>query len=234
MKKAQLSGVHETAKLILKVADYSSRFDKILKAIPTQNMIDQNFVPRLMESINELHSMTKYDQDGRHNLHDVQRLKGELLQIIAQKVSEQLVNSCYEHITFFLTCKAKSQLASTVGQAVDRVMSRAHTDRFFNDQRKKHNKKSASHKQVELQSAENTTELVQYAEDMSKDDRSATALDMYVLTKSNLLRGKGIQLSVVDENGKTLTEERYPGANKSAGDIKLILTKSTTGQPSPQ
>ncbi|KAM9440454.1 uncharacterized protein Hap1MRO34_025693 [Clarias gariepinus] len=234
MKKAQLSGVHETAKLILKVADYSSRFDKILKAIPTQNMIDQNFVPLLMESINELHSMTKYDQDGRHNLHDVQRLKGELLQIIAQKVSEQLVNSCYEHINFFLTCKVKSQLASTVGQAVDRVMSRAHTDRFFNDQRKKHNKKSASHKQVELQSAENTTELVQYAEDMSKDDRPATALDMYVLTKSNLLRGKGIQLSVVDENGKTLTEERYPGANKSAGDIKLILTKSTTGQPSPQ
>ncbi|KAF5880029.1 Protein translocase subunit SecA [Clarias magur] len=97
-------------------------------------------------------------------------------------------------------------------------------------ERQKHNKKSASHKQVESRSAENTAELVQYAEDMNKADRPATTLDVYVLTKSKLLHGKGIQLSVVDENGKLLTKEHYPGAKKSAGDIKLILTKSTTGQ----
>lgn len=60
---------------------------------------------------------------------------------------------------------------------------------------------------------------------MSKVDQPASALDVYVLTKSNLLKGNGVHITVVDENGKQLTEERYPGINKSAGDIKLRLTK---------
>lgn len=75
-------------------------------------------------------------------------------------------------------------------------------------------------------SDEDKTKLMQYTEDMCKTDHPVTALDVYVLTKSNLLDGKGIQLTVVDENGKQLTEERYPGTTRSAGDIKLRLTKS--------
>ncbi|XP_060768159.1 uncharacterized protein LOC132875403 [Neoarius graeffei] len=112
-------------------------------------------------------------------------------------------------------------------------MHRQKTQRFFDDQRQKH-KKSASHKKVEQLSDEDKTKLIQYTEDMSKDGQPVTALDVYVLTKSNLLHGKGIQLTVVDENGKQLTEERYPGTNKSAGDIKLRLTKSAKSLHLPQ
>ncbi|XP_051987382.1 uncharacterized protein LOC127647274 [Xyrauchen texanus] len=227
MNKAKLSGVLETAKLILKVAEYSTNLVQILGTVPTKEIIDKKFVPELQESISELQKdMIKYDQDGRHNLHDVQRLKGELLQIIAQEVSKQFISSCSEHITSLMTSTFKSQLSSAAGQAVDRIMDRHKTQHFFDDQRKKHNKKSASHKEVEQLSDEDKTKLIQYTEDMSKADQPTTALDMYVLTKSNLLNGKGIQLAVVDENGKQLTEECYPGTNKTAGDIKLKLTKS--------
>ncbi|XP_034158338.2 uncharacterized protein LOC113528924 [Pangasianodon hypophthalmus] len=227
MNKAKLSGVLETAKLALKVADYTTKFVQILGAVPTKEIIDQKFVPGLLKSISELQKdMTKYDQDGRHNLYDVQRLKGELLQIVAQKVSEQFIKSCSEHITSLMTRTFKSQLTNAAGKAVDRIMHRHKTQSFFDDQRQKHNKKSASHKEVDQLSDEDKTKLMQYTEDMSKADHPATALDVYVLTKSNLLDGKGIQLTVVDENGKQLTEERYPGTNKSAGDIKLKLTKS--------
>lgn len=141
-------------------------------------------------------------------------------------VSEQFVSSYSEHITSLLTSTFKSQVSSAAGQAVDHIMHRQKTQCFFDDQRQKHNKKSASHKKVEQLSDEDKTKLMQYTEDMSKDDQPATALDVYVLTKNNLLCGKGIHLTVVDENGKQLTEERYSGTNKSAGDIKLRLTKS--------
>ncbi|XP_042578791.1 uncharacterized protein LOC109112188 [Cyprinus carpio] len=184
MNKAKLSGVYEMAKLALKVAEYSADLGQILGAIPTEEIIQQKFVPELLESISELQNeMTKYDQDGRHNLHDVQRLKGELLQTIAQKVSDQFISSCSEHITPLMTSTCKSHLNSVVGKAVHDVMRRHKTQRFFDDQREKHNKRSASHKEVEQLSDEDKTELKQYTEDMCKADQPTTALDVYVLTK---------------------------------------------------
>ncbi|XP_058628479.1 uncharacterized protein LOC131538586 isoform X2 [Onychostoma macrolepis] len=225
--KAKLSGVYDMAKQALKVAEYSASLVQILSAIPTEEIIQQKFVPELLESISELQKeMTKYDQDGRHHLHDVQRLKGELLQTITQNVSEQFISSCSEHMSSLMTSTFKSQLNSAAGQAVDHVIRRHKTQRFFDDQKEKHNKRSASHKEVEQLSDEDKTKLMQYTEDMCNADQPTTALDVYVLTKSNLLDGKGIKLSVVDENGKQLTVEHYPGTTKSAGDIKLKLTKS--------
>ncbi|XP_026096977.1 uncharacterized protein LOC113068410 [Carassius auratus] len=227
MNKAKLSGVYEMAKLVLKVAEYSADFTQILVAIPTEEIIQQKFVPELLENISELQNeTTKYDQDGRHNLHDVLCLKGELLQTITQKVSEQFISSCSEHINSLKNRIFKSHLNSAAGKALDHVMHRHKTQRFFDDQREKHNKRSASHKEVEQLSDEDKTELKQYTEDMCKADQPTTALDVYVLTKSNLLGGKGIELIVIDENGTQLTVERFPGTNKSAGDIKLTLTKS--------
>ncbi|KAJ7987017.1 hypothetical protein DPEC_G00334400 [Dallia pectoralis] len=56
----------------------------------------------------------------------------------------------------------------------------------------------------------------------------ASVLDIYVLTNSDLLQGKGIRLTVVDQQGKTLSEETYPGTNSFAGQITLRLTKEKT------
>ncbi|KAI7793682.1 hypothetical protein IRJ41_025213, partial [Triplophysa rosa] len=231
MEKAKLSGVLETAKLLLRVTESSTRLCQILGAIPTKEIIDQKFVPQLMQSINELQTeMTKYDHDGRHNLNDVKRLKGELLQEIAQKVSEQFIKSCCEHMTSLMTCTFKNELNIAAGKAVEKIMRRNKTQRFFDDQREKHNNSSASHKEVQQLSDEDKTKLKQYTEDMCKADQPTTALDVYVLTKSKLLDGKGIHITIVDENGKQLTEERHPGTNKSAGDLKLRLTKSAKDQ----
>ncbi|XP_056593358.1 uncharacterized protein LOC130412201 [Triplophysa dalaica] len=231
MEKAKLSGVLEAAKVVLKVAEYSTRLCQILDTIQTKELIDEKFVPELLESINELQTeFSKYDQDGRHNLIDVQRLKAELLQEIAHKVSEKFISSCSEQMTSLMTCTFKTELNIAAGKAVDKVMRRNKTQRFFDDQREKHNNRSASHKEVQQLSDEDKTKLKQYTEDICKADQPATALDVYVLTKSNLLDGKGIHITVVDENGKQLTEEHHLGTNKSAGDIKLRLTKSAKDQ----
>ncbi|KAI2646854.1 Nuclear migration and anchoring protein unc-84 [Labeo rohita] len=132
MEKAKLSGVLETAMLALKVAEYSVVLSPILDAVPTEEIIKQKFVPELLESISELQKgMTKYDQDGRHHLQDVQRLKGELLQIITENVSEQFISSCSEHVTSLMTSIFKSQLSSAAGQVVGQVMCRHKTERVF-------------------------------------------------------------------------------------------------------
>ncbi|KAL0194979.1 hypothetical protein M9458_008551, partial [Cirrhinus mrigala] len=227
MKKAKLSGVYKKAKEALKVAEYSATLTEILVTIPTKKIIDEKFVPELLESISELQKeMTKYDQDGRHQLPDVQRLKEEILQTIAQNVSEEFISSFSKHITSIMKNKFKSNLSSSARKAVDNIRRRHKIERFFDDQREKHNKRSASHQEVEQLSDEDKTKLMQYTDDMCKDNQPTTALDVYVLTKSNLLSGRGIELNVIDENGKQLTVERYSGTNKLAGDIKLRLTKA--------
>lgn len=235
MGKSNLSGVFKAVEVAAKVAEYTTDLVQILGTVPTKEIIDQKFVPEFLKSIYELQEdMRKYDQDGRHKLSDVQRLKAELLQTIAQNVSEQFIDSCSEHITSLMTKTFQHQLTSAVGQTVDRVTRRHKTERFFDDQRQIHNKKSASHEEVEQMPYEEKTKLMQYTEEMSKVNQPATFLDVYVLTKSSLLDGKGIHLTVIDENGKRLTEEHYPGTDKSAGDIKLRLTKSPEALHSSQ
>ncbi|KAL7875434.1 hypothetical protein AOLI_G00103970 [Acnodon oligacanthus] len=54
----------------------------------------------------------------------------------------------------------------------------------------------------------------------------AAALELHVLTKSNLLEGKGIRVTVVDSKGKLLSEETYPGTDPAAGNIRVLLTKT--------
>ncbi|KAA0703640.1 hypothetical protein E1301_Tti015514 [Triplophysa tibetana] len=235
INEVKQSGLLTAAKVALKAAEFSTRLTEILSAIPTKNIIDQKFVPPLLEGINELlKEMTKQDQDGRHDLDDVKRLKRELLHEIAQNVSEQFISSCSEHIRSILITGFKSQFNSATSQVLDKVMSRNKTQRFFEDQRERYNNKSASHKEVQQLSEENKTKLKQYTEDLCKDDQPTTSLDVYVLTKSNLLNGKGICLTIVDQKGKQLTVERQMGTNKSAGEIKLRLTKSVKVQHSLQ
>ncbi|KAI4893737.1 hypothetical protein NFI96_026669, partial [Prochilodus magdalenae] len=226
MNKAKCSGVLTGAKLLTKVADCSAHLIEMLNAIPTKKIIDSKFVPELLNSISELQQdMEKYDQDGRHNLKDVQRLKEDILCMIAHCVAEAFIKACAGHITSCITKTFKSELNGATGKVLGNLMGRHKTQQFFDDQRHKHNMKSASHNSVKSLSEEDKRELMQYTEDIGKADHPAAALDIYVLTKSDLLHGKGIRITVVDEHGKRLSDEHYTGTDESAGDITLRLTK---------
>ncbi|KAI4890633.1 hypothetical protein NFI96_016962, partial [Prochilodus magdalenae] len=226
MNKAQCSGVVAVSDLVLKVAESTTRFIEMLNAIPTKEIIDNKFVPELLNSISELQqAMEEYDQDGRHNLQDVQRLKKHILCVIAHCVAEAFIKACSGHITSCITNTFKKKLNSATGRVLGNLMSRHKTQQFFDDQKLKHNMKSASHNSVKSFSEEDKMKLMQYTEDISKADHPAGALDIYVLTKSDLLHGKGIRMAILDEHKNKLSEEHYTGTDESAGDITLRLMK---------
>ncbi|XP_076836233.1 uncharacterized protein LOC143481929 isoform X2 [Brachyhypopomus gauderio] len=224
LDKVRLSGVAKGVKWCLQGSDYYTYFIELLNNIPTKEIIDSKVIPELLKSINELQG-EKYDQDGRHELQDVQRLKTELLHVVAQDVADQFLKVCSEHMTKLMTKTFTRELNKRAGNIVDNILQKHKTQQFFYDQRHKHNMKSASHSTKTILSEDEQKELLQYAEDISKFDHPASAVDIYVLTKSDLINGKGIRLSVVDQHGNQLSEEFYPGTNKSAGDISLRLTK---------
>ncbi|XP_030639970.1 uncharacterized protein LOC115820499 [Chanos chanos] len=226
MEQARLPGVTKRLVKLLEAADYTSRFVECLSSVPTKKIIDETLVPKLLEKINEVQlEMGESSQDERRNLPDVKRLKDDLLCNIAEKVSQAFIESCSGHITNIMTKSFKRKLNKATGKAVGNVLGKYKTQSFFDDQRHKHNMKSASHKKDKTLSESEEKELKSYLEDISNVNHAATAFDIYVLTKSDLIQGKGIRLIVCDKHGRRLSEECYPGMDNSAGEITLRLTK---------
>ncbi|XP_064798343.1 uncharacterized protein LOC135517719 isoform X2 [Oncorhynchus masou masou] len=223
------SGTHFIAKgvkMSVEIAKHTTTLVKMIQSIPTEHVINDIFVLDLKKEIEEQQrNVEQYDQDGRHDLPDVIRLKDELLSSISESVSEAFIDACAGHMSSFVTGTFKKKLNGVTGKVVDNVLGRHKTEAFFQDRQHKHDMKSASQKTGKALSETETKDLLDYAEKIGDVNRPAWALDIYVLTNSDLLHGKGIQFKVVDQDGKTLSEESYPGTNSSAGQITLRLTK---------
>ncbi|CAB1318246.1 unnamed protein product [Coregonus sp. 'balchen'] len=223
------SGTHCIAKgvkISVEIAKHTTTLVQMIQSIPTEHVINDIFVLKLKKEIEEQQrNLEQYDQDGRHDLPDVIRLKDEFLSSISESVSQAFVDACAGHMSDFVTRQFKKKVNAVTGKVVDNVLGRHKTEGFFQDRQHKHDMKSASQKTGKALSETETKELLDYAEKIGDVNRPASALDIYILTNSDLLHGKGIQFKVVDQHGKTLSEESYPGTNSSAGQITLRLTK---------
>ena len=110
-------------------------------------------------------------------------------------------------------------------ECVENVLGRHETKAFFDDQKIGHNMRMASQAPPKPLSKSNESELTHYIQSLSSSKKPATGLDLHILTKSNLLKGKGVRIIITDEHGKALNEEFYPGSQSSSGDITLRLVK---------
>ncbi|XP_060731382.1 uncharacterized protein LOC132849163 isoform X2 [Tachysurus vachellii] len=218
-------------KSLLSAASMSTTIYEMYSSIPTKQTIDCNFVPAFLKSMQKEASFEPYDHDGRDKLADVKRLKDDLIDLISEVLSQTMVESFSGSATSLFTKTFTQRLNSVTGKVVGNFLGRHETQSFFVNQQHHHDLKSATECKERTLSEEELNELKCYANTVTDEQKPATALEFHVLTKSNLLDGKGICLSVVDNKGNLLTEETYPGTDPAAGTIKLVLTK--TPQTSP-
>ncbi|XP_037402060.1 uncharacterized protein LOC119265435 [Pygocentrus nattereri] len=125
-----------------------------------------------------------------------------------------------------LTTTFTQKLNNATGKAVGNLVARHKTQSFFDNQQHHYDLKSAKERKDESLSERKRNETESYANKITDEQHQATALELHVLTKSNLLEGKGICVTVVDSKGKLLSEETYTGSNPAAGTITLRLTKT--------
>ena len=215
----------EKVTMCLQSAKYITLCVQILNSCPTEQVINETFVPKLLQTMDKLPQEKYEDQDGRHSLSDVKRLKDELINIIAESVSNSFIQACSRHLTSLMTKRFLSQINYAAGSAVSNILGRGDTKSFFDTQLYKHNMNAASHSSCEILSEPEEKDLMCYIEDICDVDRPATALDIHVLTQSDSLEGKGIKLIAVDKSGNKLSEDYYPGKDSSADDIVLLLKK---------
>ncbi|XP_041833186.1 uncharacterized protein LOC121634547 [Melanotaenia boesemani] len=206
-------------------AKYIKDFAQILNSFPTEDVINNTFIPQLLKTMNKSLPQEKCDQDGRHQLSDVTRLKEELISNIAESVSNSFVEACSRHMTSVVTRAYMSKINHAVGTAVSNVLGRSTTQSFFENQVYKHQMNQDFQSPNKSLSKADKKDLDGYIKEISDVDRPATALDIHILTQSDALQGKGIKVVTVDKHGKKLLEDYFPGKDSSAKDIVLQLRK---------
>ncbi|XP_053485948.1 uncharacterized protein LOC128610571 isoform X2 [Ictalurus furcatus] len=222
---------HACIKMLLTTTSISTTIYEMYSSIPTKHTIDNNFVPAFLKTMKEKPVFETYDNDGRDKLEDVERLKDELIDLVSDILSQIMVESFSGFATTMFTKTFTQRLNSATGKVVGNLLGRHETQSFFVSQQHHYDLKSASKCKDRSLTEEERNELTCYANNITDEHKPATALEVHVLTNSNLLNGKGICITVVDHKGKLLTEETYPGTDPAAGTIKLVLTKTPLTSP---
>ncbi|KAL7880873.1 hypothetical protein SRHO_G00031270 [Serrasalmus rhombeus] len=213
-------------KTLLKTANTSTYLYKMYSSLPTKNTINSKFVPAFLECMTEDASFETYDEDGRDNLEDVKRLADELTDLISEGLSKALVDRFSDSASSICAAKITQRLNSTAREVVGNLFGRHETQSFFDNQQHHYDLKSAKEHKDESLSEGEKNEIESYASKITDEQHPATALELHVLTKSDLLEGKGICVTVVDAQGKLLSEETYPGTDPASGNIRVLLTKT--------
>ncbi|XP_060731367.1 uncharacterized protein LOC132849154 [Tachysurus vachellii] len=210
-------------KRLLSAASMSTTIYEMYSSIPTKQTIDCNFVPAFLKSIKEDPLLEIYDHDGRDKLLDVERLKDDLIDLVSEVLSQTMVESFSGFATSIFTKTFTQRLNSVTGNVLGNLSHK--TQSFFVTQQHCHGRKSATECKKRSMSKKDLSELTGYANNIADYQQPATALEAHILTKSSLLGGKGICITVADARGR-LAEKTFPGTDPVAGTIKLYFTKT--------
>ncbi|XP_078533265.1 uncharacterized protein LOC144819167 [Lissotriton helveticus] len=227
MDEAKVKGVIQKGfQLSVEVGKKTVEFVRMVSSAPTQDMIENRVIPFIVQECDELESDADYEDDKRRNFPAVEKMKDQLLDMISQKINDNFVDLLSSRLNGFVRRPLLAAVNKQAGKTVEKILGRKKTERFFIEQEHKGSKKKTS-----VEGAKNTLTEVQqkelniYVKKMQDASCPATELDLNVLTKSDLLKGKGIKVIMVDENQKKISTEVYPGKDSTAGVITLQLQK---------
>nr|XP_033793429.1 uncharacterized protein LOC117357166 [Geotrypetes seraphini] len=222
MKGSIVKGV----KLIAEVEKYAADVLKIVNAIPTKTIIDGRVVPYIVSQIDSSPSSAEFKEDARCDIPDVQAVRDELLDMACEELSEKFIELFSRRLTQIISKFAKKQFGEHITNTVGNIVGSKKTAQFFADQSHGQEMKKIQLGGVKRPLTEpQQKKFDEYVKKLQDEKRPATEMDLNILTKSDHLQGKGIRVIMVDEKGKRLTTETYPGKDSSAGTITLQLTK---------
>ncbi|KAJ1212513.1 hypothetical protein NDU88_000168 [Pleurodeles waltl] len=227
LEEAKVKGtIQKGFKLSVEVGKKMVDFVQMINSAPTQDVIENRVITFIMKECNKLPSAADYKDDGRRNFAIVETMKVELLDIISEELNENFVDLLSSRLTSYVIKPLRTKVNKHVGKTVDNILGRNETERFFIEQKHKSDMKKTHVEEANVKLTEGEKkEVNDYVKKMQDPHSPATELDLNVLTKGDLLNGKGIKVIMVDENQKKISTEVYPGKDSSAGVITLQLQK---------
>ncbi|XP_078533257.1 uncharacterized protein LOC144819159 [Lissotriton helveticus] len=214
-------GVGVATGILKNAADYS-HYSKVMK------LLEARVIPFIITECHKYFEPAEYREDGRCNLQDVKKTKDALLDLISEVINDKFTEFISSRLVNSLLTPVQKGINKCAGKIIDNVVGKNKTQRFFIEQHfQKNMKKMAAGGEAAaaaLPEAEHQV-LAEKVQELADPGRPATELDLNVLTKSDLLEGKGVRLTVLDEKQKLISTQIYPGKDPAAGVVSLQLQK---------
>ncbi|KAJ1212516.1 hypothetical protein NDU88_000171 [Pleurodeles waltl] len=227
LNEAKVKGyITKSVLLSLEFGKRAVEFQEVMNSAPTEVMIRDRIIPFLINQCNKLPSAANYKNDGRRNFQAVGTMAVQFLDMISQQLNANFVNLFSGRLIGYVIKPYCKELSKSVGNAVGNILGRNKTERFFIERMHKSTMKKTQLEGAKVKLTEADQKKVNdYVKKMQDPNSPATELDLNILTKGGLLKGKGVKVIVVDENQKTLSTQIYPGKESTAGVITLQLQK---------
>ncbi|OCT68715.1 hypothetical protein XELAEV_18040003mg [Xenopus laevis] len=232
LKCINLPGLLKSAEIAANFTKVTSEISDIILSLPTEKMINGNVIPVVRCQLTKNNESIN---DNRREFPAVKILAQKLQAIVSNEISKQFIdllvnqlttltkiaweNPCIQHCTEKLKHSTKIWMDKI---PVKNIIFRRTQQRGT----------GINPEQLESLCFEESSpeESRVYVETLQEDIRSKssdrfsyTDLELNVLTRSDLLRGQGLQLTIKNENGKKLSTEYYPGTNPESGNILIEL-----------
>ncbi|KAJ1212522.1 hypothetical protein NDU88_000177, partial [Pleurodeles waltl] len=213
-------------KLSVEVGKRAVEFVQMINSAPTQDVIENRVIPFIINECNRLPSAANFKDDERCTLPAVETMAVQFLDMISQQLNANFVNLFSSRLLGYVMKPFRTEMNKHVGNTIYNILGRNKTERFFIEQMHKSNMQKTQVEGAKVKLTEADQKKVNdYVKKMQDPSSPATELDLNILTKSGLLKGKGVKVIVVDENQKTVSTQIYPGKESTAGVITLQLQK---------
>ncbi|XP_075053995.1 uncharacterized protein LOC142140033 [Mixophyes fleayi] len=230
LKESKLSGaLVKGFQLSVSIAECATQLTDIIKHVPTRSLINDQVIPIIISNIPD---SSCYTEDSRSRFPDVIRMRQELQKMISEHASNE-INDFLTNQLINLTKKAWEN--PLIKQCTQKLKEKAR--QWLEKITMKTFSISCTHSQNtrEIQKRSDLTLLVQpspeeidtYVRSMQEGNGPATGLELTALTKNNLLRGRGLLITLVQKDGKKLSTDHYPGTDPTARNIRIQMQESS-------
>ena len=230
MEKSGLSKkIIRRYQLSVEITKHCSKLVQLLQTLQTSTMLNNKVVPLFVSEIEGYTGNMEYTADGRESFPAVESLKDKLLEKVCQEISSVFNKECATRLQSFATTYVKQKINTYVKERVGNMIGRHKTQRYFDDQEHAHHmRQNATNVEVPdgVLSEQDRGVVLDVAADIANINRPATDLDLHVLTKSDILCGRTVEVLMVDTDMKELMSPiRYEGNDETAEVIQLKLVK---------
>ncbi|XP_077323167.1 uncharacterized protein LOC143956876 [Lithobates pipiens] len=218
----------EKVKLCACIAKSALEIADLVKLIPIEPIINDKIIHNIVSDISERSPSVK---DRRREFKEVIKLKEETKDLVSEEISKTVIGLLVDQVSSLLQRLWQIPYVNkNVTKLTDKAkewLNKTPQTYFCNDQNMKveqNHRNGEQDTQIKPEEAESHITKLLVGNDPNLD------LELSVLTKSDLIGGRGVKMISIKDDGTTVSTEYYPGKNSSSETIVLQVKSSHSGK----
>ncbi|KAM9330149.1 uncharacterized protein PAF06_009885 [Gastrophryne carolinensis] len=223
IKSSKLNAI----KLSVCIAEYAIQFASIVTSLQIDTIINKEIIPHIISGMTEDNILN----DHQCKFKDVLKLKDEMQLLIDENVTKGMADLLAEQVVGCLRTTWQIPCVKNKVIKAARKVKIWQEKKSFQFNQEVYLGKDPFHPVSPAQVKDLIEDSRSCSSRVSKNSFQTIDLELNALSKSELLEGQGVKVTLVKEDGTEVSTEYYATDNPSAEPIELLMKKSEeTGQ----